>query len=52
MKMWWKWDGNRMGVENSVEGLWKLEVVWKLCGNNTEIVWNGREIYQNQSLEK
>ena len=28
-----------MGVGNSVEGLQKLEVVWKLCGNNMEIVW-------------
>ena len=30
-----------------MEILWKLETVWKMCGNNMEIAWNGREIYRN-----
>ena len=41
-----------MEVRNSMEivCVWKLEMVWKMCGNDMEIVWNGTEFYWNQPL--
>ena len=41
-----------MEVRNSMEiaCVWKLEMVWKMCGNDMEIAWNGTEFYWNQPL--
>ena len=48
----WKQCGNEMEdiipckqLGNGMEILWKLEIVWKMCGNNIE---RGMKVYQNR----
>ena len=51
MEIGWKYNGNKMKAGNSLKIIWKktwkLEIKWKMHGNNIEIVWNGRGIYWN-----